>query len=306
MIGIHVSKVSQTLVPPNRNRKTLLEAIKIECEKLNLKACQIFIQGPQNTKMANINEKKIKDYCSEKKINLYVHSSYLTVGCWNITKKNADEAKSKYSIDSIIKQMEVCDKLNSKGFVVHLSKKTPKQIIETLKVLYPLIKKFNTPFLLEQPAKKPDDILTYETPQKLNTLTNLIIKNLPKFNFGWCLDTCHLWSGGIELDLTHVTKQYFDEIKNPEYIKLFHINGGSVDIFNTGKDKHIIVLSEADDIFYDDIFYEKPYLIKHAKKTNLGILTKFAKKNNIDSILEVNRGELKDLKFAIEKLYTLI
>jgi endonuclease IV len=228
------------------------------------------------------------------------------VGCWNITKKNANEAKSKYSISSIISQMEVCDKLDSKGFVVHLSKKTPKQIIETLKVLYPIIKKFNTPFLLEQPAKKPDDTLTYETPQKLNTLTNLIIKALPELNFGWCLDTCHLWSGGIELDLTHITKQYFDEIKKPEYIKLFHINGGSVDIFNTGKDKHIIVLSEADDIFYDDIYHEKPYLIKHAKKTNLGILAKFAKKNNIDLILEVNRGELKDLKFAIEKLYTLI
>ena len=151
-VGVHVAKKSHVLDAPNKDRKTMIDAIKKDCEKLQLKCCQIFVQGPMNTKMNNIEEKEIKQYCDENKINLYVHSSYMTVGCWNITEENKSTTKSKFMIESIKKQMKKCDEINSKGFVVHLSKKTPSQIINALKIIYPRIKDFRTPFLFEQPA----------------------------------------------------------------------------------------------------------------------------------------------------------
>ena len=291
-VGAHVAKVSHVLNAPLKDRKTMLEAIKLDCETLRLKSCQIFVQGPTNSHMAKMDVDGIKKYCDENKINLYVHSSYLTVGCWNINDETKNTAKGKNAIDGIKKQLDVCDQLNSKGFVVHLSKKNPEQIIKTLEILYPLIKNYKTPFILEQPAKKPDNNLTYETVEKTNRLTKLIVSKFPKFNFGWCIDTCHLWSAGIRLDDTNITKKYFDTLMY-KYIKLIHINGGSSDIFNTGKDRHIIPFSK-----YDDIF--------NINKKNINHICRFAKKNRIDMIIEVNRGDSKEVKLAIQHLNKLL
>lgn len=291
-VGVHVAKVSHILDAPFKNRKTMLEAIKIDCEAVNLKSCQIFTQGPMNSQMAKLNVSDIKQYCDDNKINLYVHSSYLTVGCWNINDETKNTAKGKNAIDGIKKQLDICDQLNSKGFIVHLSKKNPEQIIKTLEILYPLIKNYKTPFIFEQPAKKPDNNLTYETVEKTNRLTKLIVSKFPKFNFGWCIDTCHLWSAGIRLDDTNITKKYFDTLMY-KYIKLIHINGGSSDIFNTGKDRHIIPFSK-----YDDIF--------NINKKNINHICRFAKKNHIDMILEVNRGGSKEVKLAIQHLNKLL
>jgi endonuclease IV len=298
-VGIHSTKTSNILPVPYKIRKTLLDAIKIDKEQLGIHTSQIFIQGPQNYHMSEIDEIKIKDYCAENKMNLYVHSSYLTVGCWKVTKDNINEKKSINAIKCIVDQLKVCDKLNSKGFVVHLSKKTPEQIINSLKIIYPIIKKYKTPFLFEQPAKKADGNLTYETFEKMNNLNNLVKIRFPNFNFGWCVDTCHLWSSGVEINKKNIMSKLISNIDN---IKLFHLNGGSDDIFNTGKDKHIIPFSGDDAIFKNSI----KKTVEITKKTNLGVITNYSKKNNIDLILEVNRGELKDLKFAIEKLNALM
>ena len=303
-VGVHISKVSSILKNPYKNRKSLLDAIRIECDQLKINTCQIFVQGPKNGKMSNIDEINIKKYCTEGKINLYVHSSYITVGCWNINNQNKFDKKSQYFINLIEKQLDVCDAINSNGFVIHLSKKTPEQIIETLKILFPFIKKYKTPILLEQPAKKPDINMTYESPEKINYMTELIIKELPNLYFGWCLDTCHLWSGGIELNKSNIIKKYFLDFKYPKYIKLFHLNGGNIKIFNTGVDKHDVILSKDDNIFSNSV--HKIGDINKSKKTNLGILIKFAKKNNIDTILEVNTGNFTDVDHAIDTIKTLI
>jgi len=291
-VGVHVAKVSHILDTPFKNRKTMLEAIKVDCGDANLKSCQIFVQGPMNSHMAKMDAPAIKQYCDENKINLYVHSSYLTVGCWNINNETKNTAKGKNAIESLKKQLAICDQLNSKGFVVHLSKKTPEQVIETLGILYPAIKNYKTPFILEQPAKKPDGDLTYETVEKTNKLTKLIVSKFPKFNFGWCIDTCHLWSGGIRLDEAKVAKAYFNDLMH-KYIKLIHINGGSSDIFNTGKDRHIIPFSKPDDIF-------------SINKQNINHICSFAKKNYVDMILEVNRGNPTEVKLAIQYLNKLL
>lgn len=344
-LGVHVAKVSHVLPNPYKNRKTMLEAIQIDTERLQLDCCQIFVSGPRSTKMNHMDYNAIKEYCNSKKINLYVHSNYISVGIFNVNKENKDTPKSKNLIKTIINQMDECDKLGSCGFVIHLSKKTPEETVKTLKLLYPLIKKFNTPLLLESPAKKPDDDLTYETPEKINNLTKLIIKNIPKLNWGWVFDTAHLYSAGIEMDSFNVVKKWLGDLKYVKYVKLFHLNGMSLDQFNTGKDVHQVIFSDADDIWnadchIDDHRWAEPNKVltdsrskindfknvndfpkgnnsssnkvafsesskKTIKKSSIWIIIQFAKKNNVDCVCEINRGNYKQIRFSIETLHKL-
>lgn len=299
-IGIHVAKISHVLTGKLKKRKSMLDAIKIDCSELKINTCQIFVQGPRNSKMNQMEYSNIKKLCSDKKINLYVHSSYISISIFSVTHDNKHTPKSKKAIEAIIKQLEACDKLGSLGLVLHISKRTPTQITESLSILAPIIKKFLTPIILEMPAKKPDSNLTYETSHKINILTKLLNDKIPVLKWGWCIDTCHIWSSGIAIDKPVVVKKWLHDLKYPECIKLFHINGGSIDIFGTGKDKHIIPFSDSDNIFGSSITDGT-----YQKKTSIDIIFKFINNNNIDSIIEINRGSFKDAKFAIDTMKTL-
>lgn len=301
-IGIHISKVSHVLLNPHKNRKDMLSAIKKDCSKLKLGSCQIFVQGPRNSKMSNIDYTSIKLYCIETNIHLYVHSSYISVGILSVTKKNKNDAKSIYFIDIIVQQMKACDELDAKGFVLHLSKRTSKQIVESLTILYEYIYLFKTPILLEQPAKKADTNTTYETPEQINVLSELILTSIPALNWGWCIDTAHLYSAGIEVDVYNIMKKWFKSLKYPTYIKLFHLNGMGIDLFDTGKDSHEVIFGPDDDIWNCYLNMDDGFDISSIKKTSIWVICQFAKKNRIDLICEINRGKFKDVQFAIETL----
>lgn len=307
-LGVHNAKVSHVLTGKNKTRKTMLDAIHKDCSELELDAGQIFVSGPQSTKMNPMDYDEIKAYCDDKKINLYVHSNYMSVGIFNVNNDNKETPKALSAIKNIVHQMEACDKLGSKGCVIHLSKKTPVQIVETLQILYKIIKNFKTPLLLEQPAKKPDGELTYETAEKINNLSRLIMDTIPQLNWGWCLDTMHLYSGGIELDDYKIAKTWFNELKYPTYIKLFHLNGGNIKQFNTGKDIHIIPFAYDDDIFSNAVYNDgvRDFNIKQIKKESIWVIASFTKKYNIDLIMEINRGNFSDIKFAVEIMKKII
>lgn len=300
-IGVHISKISKVLPNPHKNRKTMLEAITVDCSELILGCCQIFVAGPRSSKMNPMNYAEIKKYCEEQKISIYVHSNYIAVGIFSVDNDNKTTPKAKSSIKNIVNQMEACDKIGAGGFVVHLSKRTPEQVVSTLKVLYPLIKKFKTPLVLEQPAKKADDNLTYETPEKINNLTKMIIKELPNLNWGWCIDTAHLFAAGIEVDEYKVMKKWLADLKHQKYVKLIHLNGMSLDQFDTGKDTHQIVFSDDDDIWNPDCHIDDCDM-KQLKKSSIWLFSQFTKKNNIDCICEINRGKFNQIKFSIEIL----
>ena len=309
MIGVHVAKISHVLESPNKKRKNMLDAIKLDCSILNLKACQIFVQGPRSATMSKMDYNSIKEYCSEENISSYVHSSYISVGIFPVNTENIDDIKSIRAISSIVNQLKACDQLDALGLVIHLTKRTPKQVIETFKAIMPYIENFKTPIILEQPAKKPDGDLTYETPQKINKLTNMMVNEISYTNWGWCIDTCHLWSAGIQLNNKSITTKWLKDIKHPKKIFLFHINGGNKNIFNTGKDCHIIPFFNEDDIWNSDfkiIDDEKEFNLTHIKKSSIYTLTRFLKKHSIDSIMEINRGNIHDVTFAVETMNKLL
>jgi endonuclease IV len=299
-IGVHVAKISKVL--EKRNRKTYLDAIRDDVEQLNLGCVQIFVAGPASSRMASMKSGEIKKYCSREKINLYVHSSYLTVGIWSLTNENKDTPKSKAAISHLDNQMIACDALESKGFVVHLPKKLPHVVIDALMIIIPIIKKYKTPFMLEMPASKSDD-RTYETPEKIDVLNDMIFESYPDFtNWSWVIDTAHLWSCGIEVDDFKLMKKWFKALKYPNKIGLFHLNGSSIEQYETGKDKHKVVFGSDDDIWNQDANIEDGLNAKSIKKSTIHLIAQFTKKRNIDLICEINRGNFNEIKFSIESL----
>jgi endonuclease IV len=296
MIGVHVSKISKVLDDPNKKRKTMTLAIKSDAMNLNIGAVQIFTHGPANTRKNKMNYKSIKEYCSDKNINLYVHSS------WSVDESNKATGKPAAAISHFIDQMESCDAVGALGLVVHLPKKEPQVIINTFKVIAPLLKKYNTPVLLEMTSVKPDDEKTYETPKKINRLTKMILKNFPKLTWGWVPDTAHLWGAGIEIDEIKIMTKWLKNLAHPELVKLVHLNGGSIETFGTGKDKHKVVFGDEDDIWNPTFDGEKVYDSIQASKSSLAVLSAFTKKYNIDCICEINRGGYDEITFSIETL----
>lgn len=291
MIGVHVSKVSKVLDKPNQTRKTMLDAIKKDTEELGISVVQIFTHGPRNSyKTKNLDEEKIKEYCETNGVALYVHSAYMTVGIWSANKATANTAKSKNTMKLVAAQLETCDKLGAEGFVIHLPKKEPEHIINSFEATLPVLKKYKTPIILEMTAVLPDSEKTYETPQKINRLTKAMHEAFPKYtNWGWCIDTAHLWGAGIPVGNAKVMKKWFADLTKPKKVHLLHLNGASKNTFATGKDKHIVVFSAEDDIWKD-------------KKKSLEVIRDFAVKYGIPSICEINRGDYGDIDYSIQEL----
>jgi deoxyribonuclease-4 len=323
-IGIHVAKISHVMeymkkkrvskkkqnenekykmVLTRKTRKTMIDALTDDFEFLKFGTCQIFVQGPRNSNMSKMDYVGINKYCIKHDIKLFVHSSYISIGIFSVNNDTKNTSKSKNAIKIIVNQMKACDLLGSYGFVIHLSKRTPEEICETMEILIPHIKKFKTPLIFEQPAKKADGNKTYETPEKINTLNNLLIEKFPKYtNWGWCLDTCHLWSAGIQIESYKHMKEWLSELSLPKKIILFHLNGGLKKYFGTGKDTHIIPFEPDDAIWHS----YKLYSLKKLQKTSIGIIINFAKKYKVPCILEINRGSQSDSIFAINTLTNLI
>lgn len=275
MFGYHVARTSH--IQDNKKSKTMLEAIISDYKVLPTNCIQIFVQGPRNSKMIKMDYIDIKNYCFKNNINLYVHSSYITVGIFN---------KLNNSILILEEQLKVCDILGAKGFVIHISNKTPSEIIKIFDWIIPVLKKYKTPFILEQPAKKPSNG-TYETPAKINKLTKMINKKYD--NWGWCIDLCHLWSAGIKTNEYTVLQKWLNDLKYPKKILLFHLNGGSTNIFNTGRDKHILVLSKN----FNNLLTDSAIT-----KESITCIINFAKSYKLDCILEINRHKSDNMNGA--------
>ena len=303
-VGVHVSKISKVI--KDAKCKNILDAIKNDCNSLNIKCCQIFVAGPANTKISQMNYDDINTYCAESDINLYVHSSYLTIGIFSIDDYTYNTPKSINAIKHLTEQLNACDQLGAKGFVIHLPRKEPLLIINTFKYIIPILNNYKTPFMLEMPASKPDIEKTYETPEKMNALSDMLYSTYPNFiNWSWVIDTAHLWSCGVEVDNVKIMTQWFNNQKYPDKIGLFHLNGSSIAHYKTGKDVHRVVFSSDDDIWnqnIDIITKNGAINTKKLKKSTIHLIYEFVKKNNIDLICEINRGDYDEIKFSIVTL----
>ena len=306
--GIHISK--QT---PFGDYKTLEDAIDSIVSKYDFNAYQMFTHGPQSRSK---NKYDVGMISSLNKATAFVHSTYSTDGYWGAVdddiKLNSKVTKAKLQsyFKHIQDQLNATNEICGAGFIIHITRK-PITILEAgMKLLHDNIKQpLNVKIILEFRAMKPSPDSSYETPKQINELASAL--RPIKLNWGFCLDTSHMWATGVPMGDPNIVNKWFDNITCGDKIALFHLNASSNDTFGKGKDVHIIPFAQHDDMWgqltkakkYDDLSNKDYTLIK---RSALGFLLLWAKKNKVPIIGEFKRGTVTELQFAIDVIQSIL
>jgi endonuclease IV len=291
-LGTHVAKISKILDPPNKNRKTMYEAIQVETEVLGLCGAQVFTHGPRGHRRNNMDYAKIKRLSRD--VTLSVHSSYPSVAIWKITRKNKNEGNSKRILAHILDQLLSCRKIGAEGLVIHLSRRPISDLVETMTAIEDDLIKAKIPIWLEMISSKAHPDLTYETPEKLNKLTKALKDINPKV-WGLCIDTAHVYGSGDDISSSVKQNKWFADLskETTQKIRQYHLNGTESD-FGSGKDKHAIAFAADDNIYHK---YKK-----EPEKSGLYSVIKFCIAKNIPVIMEINRGLEADAIWTINTI----
>ncbi len=286
-------------------------------------AAQIFTQVPKTAQPINM-ESPAEILRNLRKLDMHmiIHSPYVINGFWN----TGNMYKFNGSLINAEKFVYEERKEENKyfcGLIVHLPKKTPEQVVKVFKKReHPSVK-----VLLENHAHTPGDD-SYELPDKLNNLTELLIHdNVP--NWGYCIDTAHLFVCISEVDRKKYKfenrdsmEMWLSELSDETRgrIGAWHLNG-SVNEASSHKDEHAILLFGDDhlsdyhirDKIWGDFLMkneikksglEKVFdeQIEKLSKSSLVPILKHAMSYNIPVILEINRGNENDTLSCIKIL----
>jgi len=264
----------------------------IICDELNkyknLKCIQLFV---------NINDKHKKEYekfkniAIENKQNIIVHLSYTI---------NTAQTWTEYSwwITQCIIEIKKAHQINARYVVLHLGKSLDIDLNIALNNMYSSLlyisnklKDIPIMILLETSSGQGSEMCI-----KIDELSKFINKLLQNKNknisekFGICIDTCHIFNAGYNLDSFNDVGNYlkeFDKSIGIKNIKLIHLNNSKTE-FNSRLDRH-------DNLEYGKINLE-----------GIKEIIKFAKKLEIPLILETPDIHIKeDIKF-LEQNYSVL
>lgn len=249
-IGVHVGKYSA--------KKTLHENILESFDLYSTDCCQIFTHGPKSKSKNKINESELSKI---KKI--YVHSSYVI---------NWDD-------ESMYSEFHTVNDIGAEGLVLHIPKKNAKTVADyTLKFVEYIRKNgLKCLLLLEMKAVTAHETDSYESVDKINNLIHeLEERKISESEAKICPDTAHIYAGRADIFSYENAKKYLEKLE-PKWIGLIHLNGNAYDSSKRAGDKHVIPFSE-DDYIWGEYSY---------KDSGCRAFIEYAKKNNIDIILEV-------------------
>lgn len=297
-IGLHISK-GRSL--------TLYSALKADISFYKINAAQIFVANPRSGKPMNLTKstkKHIHEMVHKDDIDLFVHTAYITTMIWN---------NKPYGIKLLKDQMKLGVECGAKGVILHLPKKTCSDVANVLEKNKDYINSIDISLLLEPPAFKSDKNCSYETPANLNRLTSLIVPIGIK-NWGYTIDTAHLWSSiteeerakGFKIETYEGADQWIRELseETKKRIKLIHLNGSHS---NTGKDMHAIPVfgtkKNKDNSIVLDYLWSK--YKNNIHKSSLYRFVQFAISNNIPMVLEVNVGTKKQIQDSLALINTI-
>lgn len=217
--GYHVSKDGYG---------SLAEALRAAINKHEIGAAQIFVQGPQSSRMnlSDEDEAAIRNVVDEHGLWLAVHSAYV----------NAPWSGKANSIMRINSELQVAERIGAKGLVVHLGAGCNNDMI--LRTVLTTIAESPVTLFLEINAAKPSAD-TWESPEKLATLFTKIRLMPLAINVGLCIDTAHLSSCGRTLTTRQAMSEWLNVITNaiPDLPIMFHLNDSDAEP-GRGKDLH--------------------------------------------------------------------
>lgn len=214
----------------------------IICDELNkykhLKCLQLFVNI--NSKFKTIYD-KFKNISFENKTNLIVHLSYTI---------NIAQTWDEYSwwITQLIMEIKLSDNIGAKFAVLHLGKSLNTDLKIALNNMYSTllyvasqIENLEIKILLETSSGQGSEMCI-----SLDELSKFINKLLKNNNtkisnrYGICVDTCHIYNAGYDLNTSKDVYNYFKEfdkkigIKN---IKVIHLNNSKTDL-GSNIDRH--------------------------------------------------------------------
>jgi endonuclease IV len=228
-----------------------------------MRSCQIFVYSPLRIIKINYDKKELLKVIKDKKINLYVHSSYL-ISPWG---------KKPYNVPFCLKQLKDAADINAIGVIFHIPKQPALKLVPRLLNIVQKKPK-NIKILLENRAAIPSDD-THETCAKLNTFIDILLDAGLKFNdVQIVIDTAHLFSCGTVLSSYKDAKAWLDDLKYPKAIRAFHLNGSQSTGYN---DIHAIPFSSKDLIWGKTKF----------KDSGFKAFLEFSKKHKCDVIFEL-------------------
>lgn len=247
LVGIHVSDLENNINILNKNKINII---------------QIFIDNNIKSKL-----KIIKKLLINNNIKLVVHASY-TINLAN----NWDE----YSphIIQFIDEIKCAYNLGAYCIVVHTGKQLNLSKSEAinnmyLSMLYIMnkIKDYDIKILIETPSGQGSEMLC--NLDDLSMFFNKLVKiNNNKFRI--CLDTCHIFQAGFDINNKNKLIKYFKEFDDKiglKYISLIHLNNS--------KNKLGLNIDRHENLKLGEINYKSLIFIK-----NLFL------KNNVPIILE--------------------
>ena len=282
ILGIHSNKT--TSIEGDIDAKTTEQAIERDIVKYGINAIQIFTHNPRT------GVKIAMDYGNvakiTKDIRLLVHGPYNLSRVFMISE---EELKEQLKVLEV--QFKAAAAIGASGIVFHISKSTAANTATVIKIILPLAEQYGIQMIIESVACFPSANKTYESTELMNEV-NELLKAHPLDRFwSWCIDTAHIWSMGVQVQDRKLFTDWLASIKQPKKISTFHLNGSSA-VFKSGKDKHEIPFTSVDRIWYNI----------NPTKSGVASLIEFATRHNCVIILEINRGETKDLEKCINTI----
>ena len=200
-IGCHVKK-----------QKTV--ALTLEgLQHVNHKPYQMFLTGPQNTKL-EMKDEDLAAAAAVEGVRMYVHSPYVINLCHE-PGKNSD-----YGRVCLEKNLQYAAAMGLKGVVVHVGKSVGMDLAVALEHMRAnLLKAIETatetcPILLETPAGQGSETLT------IGDEFIAFVQSFASSRLRICLDTCHVFASGQD-PLEYIQKIY---TADAGLLKLVHFN----------------------------------------------------------------------------------
>lgn len=286
-IGIYVSFNEQHSTSPILNRRRrfptdIADEIMYQVKyikkyyKINISSAQIFITGDNHANIVVRSDvrNKLKKLLEDKIINkLYVHSSYISP---------LSDKKPIY-IKQLIKQLEICNEIGVSGLVIHFQSNPKNIVVKLINELLSSINNTNTDhcILYFEHRVMKDKQYQYSEPDELIGMYKYIldhIDNKYKHLIGICIDTCHIWSNGIDISSLKKATLYIDNIV--EELRINKIDKPNIMIH---LNDCLYPLGYYRDVHaqFGNFIWQEPF-----NKSGLKAFVDFAKHNNIDMILE--------------------
>jgi deoxyribonuclease-4 len=272
MYGLHI----------NSDPKTLNN--QIDTYK-KLKCIQLFVNIDKKYKSMY---QDFKNLVKKYNIQLIVHASYTI----NIA-QNWDEYS--WWINQLILEIDIAHEIGARFIVLHLGKSLDINLSVALNNMYSSllyigtkIKNIDIKILLETSSGQGSEMcINLEDLAKfINKLLLHKNKNISE-KFGICIDTCHIFSAGYDINTKQTVSAYikeFDELIGIKNIKLFHLNNSKTKL-GSNVDRH-------DNLEHGTIMLE-----------GLKEIIKFAFKLDIPLILETPDEHINDDLYLLKLIY---